>query len=126
MNLDTVTLIATVPAIVALVNLAKKFGIRNEWSMLLALILGAGLSLSDYFFSAAGWYSSLTSGILLGLGAAGLYDVTNKEPTGVTVVTTGSTLVESSEPLVEEEEYLARHGLVQGKPWPENWPPSAE
>lgn len=86
MNFDTVTLIATVPAIVALVNLAKRFGVRDHYATLTAVLLGVGLNVADYAWSDAGWYAAATQGLILGLGAAGLYDVTDRDAPQVMVV----------------------------------------
>ena len=115
MNLDTVTLIATVPAILALVNLAKRFGVRDTLSLALAVVLGVALNLGDYFWSGAGWYSAATQGLILGLGAAGLYDVTDRDAPTVAVL--------SSAPV--DEVNVVTDTAVQGAPWPDNWPPEA-
>ena len=77
---DMITPIATVPAILALVNLGKSFGVVGRWATLLAVVLGVGLQLADYAFltdtqSASGWYGAAAAGLILGLSAAGLYDV---------------------------------------------------
>lgn len=120
MNLDTVTLIATVPAILALVNLAKRFGIKDQWATLLAVVLGVVLNLGDYFWSGAGWYSAATQGLILGLGAAGLYDVTNKDAPTVTVLTTEAVPVDVEVLAGDESD------LVEGAPWPADWPPVSQ
>lgn len=75
--METLTLLATVPAILALTNLAKDFGVTGKWSALLAVVLGAGLSVADGAFAAEPVYGWITSGLLLGLGAAGLFDLAN-------------------------------------------------
>lgn len=94
---DMITLIATVPAILALVNLAKSFGVVGKWATLLAVVLGIGLQLADYAFltdnqSAAGWYGAAAAGLILGLSAAGLYDVARTvSPAAATIVTDRAT-----------------------------------
>lgn len=81
---DVVTGLATVPAVLALVQLAKSFGVSGRWSMLLAVLLGVVLQLGDAAFiepTAAGpadWYGAAATGLILGLSAAGLYDMTAK------------------------------------------------
>lgn len=117
MNLDTVTLIATVPAILALVNLSKRFGIKDQWATLLAVVLGVALNLGDYFWSGTGWYSAVTQGLILGLGAAGLYDVTDRDAPTVAVLATEAIPV-NVEVLAGDES-----DLVEGAPWPTDWPP---
>lgn len=73
--MDTVTALATAPAVLALVTLAKDLGVSPKVAPALAVVLGIGLSVADYSFGGTGVYSAITSGLTLGLGAAGLYDV---------------------------------------------------
>ena len=75
--------IATVPAIVALVNLGKRFGLDGKWAILLAVALGVLLSLAMWAWSDEPWFGAASSGLLLGLGASGLYDLTNQASTKV-------------------------------------------
>lgn len=84
MELDTVTLIATVPAIVALVNFFKKLGVKDKAALALAVILGIVLSVAQYLWGESGLYVAAAQGLMLGLAAAGLYDLV---PTGTTQVT---------------------------------------
>ena len=74
--MDTITLIATVPAILALVNLAKDLGLGSSRAMLLAVLLGVALNVADYYLATSGGYQAAVQGLILGLSAAGLYDVT--------------------------------------------------
>ena len=74
--IDLVTGIATVPAILALVNLSKSFGVTGKWAALVAVLLGVGINLAQWAWADAAWFTAATSGLLLGLGAAGLYDIT--------------------------------------------------
>ena len=78
--IETTTTIATIPAILALVNLAKTFGVTGKWSALLAVILGVAIQAAEYGVTStaqtpAGWYGAIATGLVLGLSAAGLYDV---------------------------------------------------
>ena len=77
--------LASIPAILALVNLAKQFGVAGKWSAVLAAVLGVVFAEADYLFgvagvvvSAPGVYSAGAAGLVLGLSASGLYDVTAK------------------------------------------------
>lgn len=78
--MDLMTL-ATVPAILATVNLLKSFGLHGKWCLAAATILGMVFQLFDMVTA---YYSpdwrfvvyQLGQGFLLGLGAAGLYDIT--------------------------------------------------
>lgn len=74
--MDTVTTLATVPAILALVNLAKQLGVSGKWSAVLAVVLGGGLNAAAVLLAGNVAYDAISSGVLLGLGAAGLYDMT--------------------------------------------------
>ena len=81
MNTAIVTL-ATIPAILGLVNLAKQWGVRGRWSALLAVCLGVAIAVVEYLtgagvvVTAAGVYGAVATGLILGLSAAGLYDAT--------------------------------------------------
>ena len=72
--MDTALTLATVPAILAIVQLGKSLGLSGKWSALVAVILGVLLSVATYLLSAYGWYQAAASGLILGLSAAGLYD----------------------------------------------------
>lgn len=82
--LDIVTL-ATIPAVLAAVNLLKQFGITGKWSALAAVLLGMLFQCVDFLSIYAVNPSQLeplylvqeaSKGLLLGLAAAGLYDLT--------------------------------------------------
>lgn len=87
MNTAIVTL-ATIPAILGLVNLAKQWGVQGRWSALLAVLLGVAVALAEYvtaaqvIITAQGVYSAVATGLILGLSAAGLYDATATTPAG--------------------------------------------
>ena len=70
----TVTDLATAPAVLALVTLAKDLGLPTKAAALAAVVLGVGLSVADHALAGSGAYSAAASGLILGLGAAGLYD----------------------------------------------------
>lgn len=88
--MDTIVLLASVPAIVAVVNLAKRLGLSGELSLVLAVLLGVFFAVADFLWGGTGWYAAASSGLILGLGAAGLYDVTAPHVTtdGASEVTT--------------------------------------
>lgn len=80
-----IVMLATPLVVVALVNLAKRAGLSGSGPLAgLAVLLGVALGLADYGFltaeptTAAGWYTAAATGLILGLTAAGLYDVTSK------------------------------------------------
>ena len=81
----SITLLATPLVVIALVNLAKRLGLSGAGPLaLLAVILGVGLALGDYLAlggqpaTTAGVYTAIATGLILGLTAAGLYDVADK------------------------------------------------
>ena len=76
--MDAITTLATVPAVIALVNLIKNtFNINGRYSALLAVIIGVGLNIASYALGDMGWYQAAAQGLILGIGASGLYDITN-------------------------------------------------
>ena len=77
--MDAVTTIATVPAIVALVNLVKGLGLSGKWSALVAVLLGVAVNVAISLWGSAAWFEAAATGLILGLGAAGLYDLTPGE-----------------------------------------------
>ena len=68
------TTLATAPAVLALVTLAKDLGLPAKLAAPLAVVLGVVLASADHALGATGAYGALADGLLLGLGAAGLYD----------------------------------------------------
>ena len=86
MTAAAIVTLATIPAILGLVNLAKQFGIVGRWSALLAVLLGVLIAVVEYLtgadvlVTAGGIYGAVATGVILGLSAAGLYDATAKPP----------------------------------------------
>ena len=71
----TIVSLASIPAVLALVNLGKSLGVKGKWAALLAVFLGVGLAIAQYALGGFGWYQAAVQGIILGLSAAGLYDM---------------------------------------------------
>lgn len=71
---DAVIVLATIPAILALVTLAKDIGLPIKLAPVLAVILGVGLAIADKLLADNPVYQAGAGGLLIGLGAAGLYD----------------------------------------------------
>lgn len=74
--METITTIATVPAVLALVTLAKDLGLPRNLSPILAIVLGIGLTILDGLAGRgiSNWYQEISVGLILGLSASGLYD----------------------------------------------------
>ena len=74
--METLTSIATIPAVIALVTLVKDLGLPSRLSPLLALLLGVALSVFNALAigPVTDWYGTIAMGLILGLSASGLYD----------------------------------------------------
>ncbi len=73
-----ITTLATPPAIIALVELAKALGLQGRGATALAVALGVALAVADHIFAGSATYSAITQGLILGLGAAGLWDAAGR------------------------------------------------
>lgn len=78
--MDPITTIATVPAIVACVNVGKRLGLPPRIAILAALVLGVALSLATWAWDGQGWWEAASSGLLMGLAASGVYDLMPSAP----------------------------------------------
>ena len=74
--MDALITIASIPAILALVNLGKSLGITGRWSAVAAIVLGVALNVATYYLGGEPAFQAAAQGLILGLSAAGLYDVT--------------------------------------------------
>lgn len=77
--MEPVTAIATVPAVLALVTLAKDLGMPSRLAPVLALVLGVVLTLLHTLGLGEGItthtiWGLIASGLILGLSASGVYD----------------------------------------------------
>lgn len=77
--MEAVTLIASIPAILALVNFAKKLGVSNQASLALSVVLGVAINVANFYLASNGGYQAAVQGLVLGLSAAGLYDTTKRK-----------------------------------------------
>lgn len=85
--MDAVTTLVSVPAILALVNLAKQLGVPAKIAPVLAIVLGVGLSVATHYFGSDPAFAAGASGLMLALAASGLYDVTKPKTPEDHVVT---------------------------------------
>ena len=73
--MEYVVAIASVPAIIAIVNFLKSFGVQGRWAMLAAVLVGVALNLANLYLGEESAYQAAVAGILTGLAASGLYDL---------------------------------------------------
>lgn len=76
MDIGTITTLATVPAVLALVTLAKDLGLPARFSPLLAVVLGVAVSVFEWMASGPAVDSptllaTIGLGIILGLSEVG-------------------------------------------------------
>lgn len=74
--MDAITTIATVPAILALVNLGKRIGINGQAALIASVVLGIAINVANLYLGGEPGYQAAVQGLILGLAAAGLYDTT--------------------------------------------------
>lgn len=78
-------ILLTVPAIVALTNLAKRTGLPAKLAPLVSVLVGVAVACGDAYSTGAGYLDAAARGIILGLTASGLYDLMPGTPKGSTV-----------------------------------------
>ena len=73
--MEIVATVASVPAVIAIVNVLKEFGVTGKWATLAAVLVGVALAVTVHLFGNDATFQSAMQGLLIGLGAAGLYDL---------------------------------------------------
>lgn len=99
------SILLTVPAIVALTNLAKRTGLPSRWAPLVSVLAGVAVACGDAYSTGSGYLDAVARGIVLGLTASGLYDLMPGEPKASTVNVYGKDSVRTG-----------RHSAVTGTP----------
>lgn len=79
------SILLTVPAIVALTNLAKRTGLPSSLAPLVSVLAGVAVACGDAYSTGSGYLDAVARGIVLGLTASGLYDLMPGEPKANTV-----------------------------------------
>lgn len=79
------SILLTVPAIVALTNLAKRTGLPSRLAPLVSVLAGVAVACGDAYSTGSGYLDAVARGIVLGLTASGLYDLMPGEPKANTV-----------------------------------------
>lgn len=79
------SILLTVPAIVALTNLAKRTGLPSKLAPLVSVLAGVAVACGDAYSTGSGYLDAVARGIVLGLTASGLYDLMPGETKASTV-----------------------------------------
>lgn len=108
------SILLTVPAIVALTNLAKRTGLPSSLAPLVSVLVGVAVACGDAYSTGAGYLDAVARGIILGLTASGLYDLMPGEPKANTVNVYGKDAVRTG-----------RHSAATGTPTSEPSPAPA-
>lgn len=77
--MDLITTLVSVPAIVGAVNLLKSLGLPGRWAAVFAVLIGAAIGAIAAVVQGTELPPGLLIGIVTGLSATGLYDVTAKQ-----------------------------------------------
>ena len=107
------SILLTVPAVVALTNLAKRTGLPSSLAPLVSVLVGVAVACGDAYSTGAGYLDAVARGIILGLTASGLYDLMPGEPKANTVNVYGKDAVRTG-----------RHSASTGTPTAEPSPAS--
>lgn len=75
--MDMVDTVASIPAIIGLINLMKKLGLSARVAPAVAVLLGVGLMVATEYYAGTPWFDSGSTGLLMGLAAMGLFDMTH-------------------------------------------------
>ena len=79
--MEYVTLLASVPAIIALVNFFKRvLKLGGEAPLVLAVVIGVAVNVANLYLGDLAVYQAAVTGLMLGLAAAGLYDLRGGSP----------------------------------------------
>lgn len=97
------SILLTVPAIVALTNLAKRTGLPSKLAPLVSVLAGVAVACGDAYSTGSGYLDAVARGIVLGLTASGLYDLMPGEPKSSTVNVWGRHSAGQSAPEPEAE-----------------------
>ena len=97
------SILLTVPAIVALTNLAKRTGLPAKLAPLVSVLAGVAVACGDAYSTGSGYLDAVARGIVLGLTASGLYDLMPGEPKATTVNVYGRQKGKHSEAPAEPE-----------------------
>ena len=99
--MDTIEILASVPAIVGLVNLIRdRAKVPSDLAPFIALFLGVGFTMAQGLFTGNIYYDLASKGLILGLAASGIYDVAKKP--SVSVIGDPTTVIAESPTVVDD------------------------
>ena len=75
--MEYISMIASVPGVIAVVNLLKELGVSGKWALVAAVVVGIALNVANYYLGNLGVYQAGVQGAMIGLGAAGIYDLSS-------------------------------------------------
>lgn len=96
--------VAGVPATVAVTNLIKKSVDLGRWSAFVAVLISMGLNVAVSAHAGEDLFIGAMRGLILGLAASGLYDLTPSDPENPIAIVTDDELEDTEEPDEEEGE----------------------
>lgn len=112
--MDWVTTFLTAPAIMATVNLLKKYGLPSDWAPIVSLVAGAAFGVLVWFLMGMGPVAVLTqfivAGLAAGLTASGLHDTAVTVGATVNVPQVTEVVVENAD--IEPDEPMGARYLV--------------
>ena len=112
--MDWVTTFLTAPAIMATVNLLKKYGLPSDWAPIVSLVAGAAFGVLVWFLMGMGPVAVLTqfivAGLAAGLTASGFYDAAVTVGATVNVPQVTEVVVENAD--IEPDEPMGARYLV--------------
>lgn len=71
---ETVTVLLSAPAIVALTNIAKDLGLPSKLAPVVAIVLGVGIA-AGQTYAEPGLWATISQGVLIALAASGVRDL---------------------------------------------------
>lgn len=80
--MDWITTIVSIPAILAAVNIMKNYGLPSNWAPVISVVVGAIMAVVASYIQMQTFDNlpaALMIGIVTGLSASGMYDVTKTE-----------------------------------------------
>ena len=112
--MDWVATFLTAPAIMAVVNLFKKYGLPADWAPIVSLVIGALFGALVWFLMGMGPVAVLTqfvvAGLAAGMTASGLYDAAATVGTTVSVPQATEVAVENAD--IEPDEPMGARYLA--------------